>query len=349
MENREQEIRNKITVISFVCSILVIYIHTYNLEVYGIDSTAVGVAKIVYMIEEYWSKVLHVAVPMFFFISGILFYRNFEIDRLFDKWKKRLFTVVVPYILWSTIYYLYSVVCTNVPIIRAHMSAENVVNLSFDAWIGALWNDSYYTLWFLKNLIIFIALVPIIWLLLKNHWKQMPTGLIVLVVMEVLIKGKGENLGIPYLSGMDVYLTGSYIGLNCSNMLNYTNKRLSKIAVIYIMFMLLTDFAWWNIITQIATFVAIWFACDLLNLGSRSLPWWMSITFFTYVAHDAILEAFEKVFLIGCGTYPICALVDYVFMPLVVLLFLIIVAYIMQRFLPVVWKLCTGDRGKMRG
>jgi fucose 4-O-acetylase-like acetyltransferase len=342
--NKEQTIRNKFTLISFMCSIFVIYIHTYNLETYGITENMDGLPKIVYCIETYWPYVVTIAVPMFFFISGILFFRTFEVSKLFDKWKKRFFTIFLPYIIWCTLYYLYYVICTNTPAIRTIMNGSEVVKLSFGEWVRWLWVNEYFTLWFLQNLIIYIAVTPLIWLLLKNHLSKLPTGLAALAV--ILIGMKHLRFSIPYTYGIEFYLAGSYIGLNCREWLKYKNKFITLISCIYIIFNLVTVFKYWNFIAKILFFIAIWYACDLFTSENTKYPWWMSITFFTYVAHDVFLEAFEKIVWKVFGNHAIFALLDYIFMPLAVEALLIGIAYIMRRKLPVIWKIITGDRGK---
>jgi len=68
----------------------------------------------------------------------------------------------------------------------------------------------------------------------------------------------------------------------------------------------------------------------------------MQLTFFTYVAHDMLLEAFEKILFVVVGSNPVAALLDYLFMPMIVMLVLIGVAYGLKNKLPVVWKTITG-------
>lgn len=340
--SEEQAIRNKFTFISFVCSILVIFIHTNNLDVYGIHENSVGIGKVTYVVEMYWREVLRIAVPMFFFISGVLFFRTFEIKNLFSKWKSRITSVLIPYLIWCSLYYLYNVVCTNIPAIRSLMGSAEVVKLSVGSWVNWLWVDKYYTLWFLQNLIIFILLTPLIWILLKNHWKKFPTGLFFLVVLLFIIKyGRIDR---SYFDGLNIYIVGSYIGLNCRDILKYKNKKISLIAILFILFTMLTAFRFWNFLVEVLLFFSIWYAIDLLNLGKKKLYWWMSITFFVYVAHDVFLEAFEKIVWIVFGNQPIFALLDYIFMPFIVYAFLILIAYVLRRWLPVIWKILTGNR-----
>lgn len=54
----------------------------------------------------------YLAVPFFFFISGYLFFTNYKNGKefYFYKWRKRFYTLLVPYIFWNlltiVLYYL---------------------------------------------------------------------------------------------------------------------------------------------------------------------------------------------------------------------------------------------------
>lgn len=152
MQNSEHNLRNKITLLSFGCSLLVIWIHTYNLEVYGITENASGFSYILYCIEKFWANITQIAVPMFFFISGFLFFRNFSWNKLRDKYASRIRSIVIPYVCWCTLYYIYFVILSKIPFASNIIGEEAMVTLSLDEWIKALWAESYYVLWFLKNL-----------------------------------------------------------------------------------------------------------------------------------------------------------------------------------------------------
>ena len=47
------------------------------------------------------------------------------------------------------------------------------------------------------------------------------------------------------------------------------------------------------------------------------------------------------------GNKVLFALLDYVFMPLFILIILIFIAYIIQNWFPLIWKVLTGDRAKV--
>ena len=107
----EKFFRNKIQVYSFFSSLLVIFIHAFNLNTYGIDKSN----PIVYWIEMIISQDIGLlAVPMFFVISGFLFFRTVsDYGSITVKQKKRIKTLLIPYLLWTTIYMLFFFVLTN--------------------------------------------------------------------------------------------------------------------------------------------------------------------------------------------------------------------------------------------
>ena len=334
----ELHFRNKITFISFFCSLLVIWIHTYNLEIYSITEDSEGLAKIVYIIENYWNELTHVAVSTFFLISGFLFYRRYLPKRTITKYKSRIKSIFIPYLCWCSLYYLYYVLVTNIPLIRNIMNTDNPIAFSLITWFRWLWIDKYYTLWFLQDLIIYILLAPLLYVILKNR-NKFPCGTV--FILFILLNAYHSWISIS--SGFILYCVGSYLAINHKNSSMYKNKSISTISFLYIIFSFLSGFAYFHTICQILFIISFWFALDFFE-STKKLPWWMQITFFTYVAHDVFLESFEKIFLIAFGSHPVCALLDYIFMPIIVLITLIGIAQFMRRYTPRIWKLLTGSR-----
>ena len=93
----EDEIfRNKVTWFSFGFSLLVIWVHSYNAELYlsGMPQMAV-----IYRLQHnIGDGIGQIAVPGFFMISGYLFYRDFTWSKLGEKWNRRIRSILVPYI-----------------------------------------------------------------------------------------------------------------------------------------------------------------------------------------------------------------------------------------------------------
>jgi len=334
----EQQVRSKITLITFILSLLVIWIHTYNLETYGIDGSGGGLDKFAWLLETTWSAFIGIAVPFFFFISGFLFFRTFRFtwDGIKSKYISRIKGVVIPYIIWCTLYYLYYVILTHLPRVKDIVNSEPVP-LTFIRWLDALWPHEYYTLWFLKELIILIALCPLIYILFKNKY----IGAIILLLL--VLNSQFGWVRIPLGSNI-YYLAGAYIAIAFKSAESYRNKLLTILGCIFLMVLFVLRFRFLdNTIVQLVFFVAVWFACDIFK-SDRNYPWWMKITFFTYVAHDIFLELFEKIFLMILGKRTLFALLDYIFVPLLVFAVLVAIAAFMRRFTPKIWSIITGMR-----
>lgn len=278
------------------------------------------------------------AVPMFYMISGLLFFRTFEMKNLLSKWKSRVKSILIPYIIWCTLYYIYYLILTNMPVIKDMMNQEQV-SFSVMEWLRWLTTKEYYTLWFLKNLIVFIALTPVIYGLLKEHCKKIPIGFVMLVISILALK----HVSAGVFEGMEYYLIGSYIGINFRDKLSYGSRAATVISVCYALYYLLWGFRTGNVVTTGLFCISLWFMIDRL-VSEKEFPWWMKLTFFTYVAHDVFLEAFEKILFKVCGALPAAALFDYIFMPMIVMLVLIGAAYVLKNKLPVLWKILTGAR-----
>lgn len=107
----EQVFRNKIHWLSFLFSILVIWVHSFNGELFlGAGESA---ARVMELEGRLGNGLGQIAVPGFFIVSAYLFYRNFSMDKLYNKWKSRLKTVAVPYLLWNFLYYMGYVAATR--------------------------------------------------------------------------------------------------------------------------------------------------------------------------------------------------------------------------------------------
>lgn len=338
MYQAEQKLRNKITLLTFICSLLVIWIHTYNLEMYGITADSQGIAKIAYLTENYWKRLTDIAVPLFFFVSGFLFFRTYELKDTWNKYRSRFKSILIPYVCWCTIYYLYFVLITNVPVIKSLMNRTEATPLSFLTWLRWIGPDEYYTLWFLQNLIVYILLCPVFYILLKDR-KKVPVGAIVLIagILNVYFKW------IPLPGGIIEYAAGAWIAINHKEAALYRNKYLSVAGWIYTVYLLVTGFRWYGLVSELLLFVTLWFAFDVFSL-QKEFPWWMKITFFTYVAHDILLEAIEKVFFILGGNKPVLALASYILIPVLVFGLLVGIAKFLKHFLPHTWSILTGAR-----
>lgn len=330
----------KISALSFGLFIGVMGIHTYNLEVYNLGGNSDTILSVVesflYRFES------GTCVSFFFMISGFLFFRNFDFSMLLPKYRSRGRSILIPYIIWNTVYYLYYVCMTRIPWVASIMSGGKKMPVGIIAYVQYIWSG-YYTLWFLRELIWLILLTPLWYLILKRRKYYLPEVILVLMILISL-----DIIHVPEISLNMYYISGAYWGLNYKSIMGrWQNSQKSILTVVSAVGLPVIIVygekyigrLWYNYLL----FLLIWTAMDLLPFKSN-VPWWIKCTFFYYCAHDLVLEAVEKAILLLGGKSVFMAWIDYIFAPAITLMILISAAWILRKWMPFIWKVLSGGR-----
>ena len=147
----ELEFRNKVTWFSFALSLLVIWVHSYNAELFLGYQAATGTVYVLeHQIGDWFGQI---AVPGFFMISGYQFYRDFDWGKLKGKWQRRVKSLLVPYIVWNFLYYLSYVIASRIPAV-GDVVGKGVVEFSLAAMVDAVVPYTYNNVfWYLYQLL----------------------------------------------------------------------------------------------------------------------------------------------------------------------------------------------------
>ncbi len=158
----EEKISKKIKIISLLLIVMVIFLHSYNIF---------GHATFNFREDSYFSFInifiqnmisqglSRIAVPIFFIISGFLFFQNFNISSYKDKLFKRVYTLLIPYLFWTSLGVLIYFILQSTPIISKFFTTDLIKNLSMKELVVSTWiNPKIYPLWFLRDLIILTIL-----------------------------------------------------------------------------------------------------------------------------------------------------------------------------------------------
>lgn len=169
---------DKIKVMSALCIMLVVWIHTYYVEGEVYTSTSMLMGMLGCGVSLY-------GVPTFYAISGYLFFIGTSekgIMAIFTKQKKRVRTLLVPYVLTNIIsilfYMLVKVAAAKLPAVGDSLNfnlldkgGETLIEKSyFWFWDGPI----AFQMWFVRDLMIMIVFSPVIYYILKllasNRW-----------------------------------------------------------------------------------------------------------------------------------------------------------------------------------
>lgn len=137
-----------------ISSIMVIGIHSYNAG--SIDGVTITT-----LVEGFFSHGLFcAAVPVFFIMSSYLFFSN--VSSMHDivlKWKRRVKTIIIPFLAWSALYYAFFSICNHV----LHMPMLHAPSLQpLHILKGIVLYEYCFPLWYMFQLIIFFLLSPVI-------------------------------------------------------------------------------------------------------------------------------------------------------------------------------------------
>lgn len=176
-----------LNLVPWVCALMVVLIHQYNIA----ESTALGFPA---RVEGFFSHgICTAAVPMFFFMSGYLFYRNLPtVNAVFHKQKKRAGSVLMPFLAWSASYYAFFALLSKV----MPGELQKAVDLSlFGIVKGIIFYEYIFPMWYMFQLCLYILLAPIIFCVLKNRL----FGILVLVGSAIvglfILPGIGIDVG----------------------------------------------------------------------------------------------------------------------------------------------------------
>ena len=139
--------------VNFGLSLLIVMHHSCTIN---IDCTPQQ-KNLAWIVQRYLYNFSECAVPVFFFISAMLFFRNYENSKAgyCNKVKRRIRSLVIPYIAFNTLGYFKHLLFSN--------DAYSTAGL-----IKSILSSDTMPLWFLRELFVLVLLAPIINIFRKN-------------------------------------------------------------------------------------------------------------------------------------------------------------------------------------
>lgn len=331
------ETRNKITNVSFLLAIFIVWHHTYNVDVYHLT----GILK---WFEKYMMYVFDTAVSLFFMLSAFLFYYNVDENNILHKLKSRITSLIIPYLLWNLIGYIYFQLLAIFPVLRQYYGG-GIEPFSINGMIKAMFTGDYNLVtWFLRNLIVYTFTFPVLYKVLKNKYAY------------ILVFAASFLLSYFYASKSELiaYVTYYVIGIGFA----YHGKKLflrryskkERISALIIFMILIGIFTYFEIsdtsiirivIYSICSYM-MWIFLDFLA-NNKEAKWYEHTGFIFFVSHEMILEPVEKLFYLLLGDNVHGAILDYIFAPMITILIIIGVSYVLRK-IPVLWSVLSGHR-----
>ena len=205
--------------ISFLLSILVFFIHSS----FGQDISSGSYISVINNKTSYFfsESITRFAVPMFFMLSGLTFFKDYDNKKYFTKIKSRLFTLVIPYLLWNTIWMLWEIF-TSYSFISKLTESRYPLTLS-SILKGIFLYNCNIPFWFIFDLIIFSFAAPLVFLIIKNKYVGISSVICLSIVSLFGIYLPMEVFYYPM--AVVFYLMGGIIGYH---FFDFASKKSSK-------------------------------------------------------------------------------------------------------------------------
>lgn len=330
----------KITFVSFILSILIVIYHSDCKRAQNYINH-----DILYYSSEFISYIINLAVPTFFIISSALFYRNFTLNSYSSKVKSRIKSLLIPYLLWNTFYYILFLICSLMPFLNGRFNSTVDFDIINNV-IGIL-NSQFTPLWFVKNLMIYTLVSPIIYLIIS----KIKIGVIFLLTIFTI------NLFHPFeykscLYWLPMYMFGALLGIHFKDLFfNYKFKstRLTCLLILIIVCYAILNITYENrillYIYRCLSPIAFWIIIDsFVNFGSIKIKDYYKYSFFIYANHFFLLTGIQKIiYLLNINqqvTFTIC----YFVIPPITIFLLILTASILEKKANHLFQISTGGR-----
>ena len=341
----------KIRVLNSVAIVLVLYIHNVYTE-----AGSYSVANYIQTALGYGGISL-LANPLFFCISGFLFFNGINsIKDCYPKIKKRGRTLLVPYIIWNIIFVIWFVVLQNLPGISSMINSDVVGEITHNGLLNGLYvvfiKPIAFQLWFVRDLMLYVIFSPVIFFLLKHTKCFLPIALFIISWLGLMYLPSGIRLW-----GAFFFVLGGLIAVYYS--LEKVSSVLKKPVIIialllYVVNALLTPLVeelipGSGVLFMLCGVIAIWGGYDLLIKNEDSklvnkLAFGGGYSFFVYCFHEPVLNIIKKVGLKVLGASDVSLTILYVVNPLVMCAIAILLAMMLQRYIPKIYSILMGGR-----
>ena len=339
----------KVTIVSFIMSIFVIYIHANNLFYYGLETDGRTIPNIA---VKLWGKIGEVAVPFFFMMSAYWLFRfdvkgSNAMSILTRKMKKRIKTICLPYLLWNTFGMMFYMVITHISFAANMMNNGEVIPLTLPNVLeGILLHKYYFTFWYLKDLIVLTTISPIILIILRSKYAT----LITIVVSAIAVLFKIDFMlfrGTSFL----FFMIGGYMVSYANNF--FENDSDKAYGYFLGAFVLAGIIRYVNvpIAAELSYFVSpilLWKSMDVFFLqgvtGKRK-GWFTTQSFFIYASHVIPVTIIGHLLAKVNQTYW-WATISYLLAPWITLSLIYVAARTLYKYTPTFYGLICGGRIK---
>ena len=315
---------------------------------------------------DFFSSVLPtIAVPLFFFISGFLFFYKVDFSKVVykKKLKSRSKTLLVPYLIWNFIGFLILLVQMHPRFLHIFPLLKDY-RIDISEFLSYFWAKHLpmdpigaervypinFPFWFIRDLILLVIATPVIF------WLTKKLKIVFVLLMGITwFFGFGKYVGLYGLSHQSIFFfpLGAYFSINHINFVALANKvRWSPL--IYLIFALADTFSkgepynylFHNTGIIIGLVATTYIASELIRRDKVKTSKFLSdASFFVFAMHGLFISKYMKgIIMVFHPESPFIVLFIYFFVPITTIVICLGLYKLLNKCLPSVAKIVTGGR-----
>ena len=349
-----------LALLKFLSCIAVIYVHAYTPQ-YGAFAAAVNKLPLFHYVAEITSKyIATVAVPVFFAVSGYLYFSK----KYTQKWHifmgRKVKSILLPYILWNSLAIGYIFIFQLLPAVRNIFPANKIIaDFGVGNWLDAYigwgneWYPFLYPLWFLPSLFAVFAVVHIFrGYLYKHDWPVwVLTGVnivsFIYVPLYLYLADYGPFLRLLY--AIAFFTAGKLL---LKNRPRLENNRVLCIALAIFAVSVVLEFVKiipdtkWLIVSLYSGLTAIFIIAgkvvEKFKKIQQPVLFLSGFSFLIYLTHEFALTAIFSLIYPVLPLNSTCFLTVYFSVPLLLAILLICGGWCLKKLLPQVYIFLFG-------
>lgn len=346
-------VREKLKLLSFVSILVVLFNHsaTFSLVYNGVEMKQPSpVAE--FLLHLWQGSFGRVNRLLFFSISGFLFFWTLkpELNGFVDKWRKRIRSLAVPYLIWSAAGLIGFMVLFHLDSTRQLMGRR--IGIGSSDWPSLLrilvWDPIPYQFWYIRDLLALILASPVIYVAARVFGWWLGFGAIAAWVFGWLPTWPEEN-------GITFFILGAVVATR--GIVPQWNLRPWLVPCLCI----------WTVSCLLNTatavqgapvpaiiklgslfgLVTVWALIDFARGQFRKLLLQAAaFTFFVFAAHEPMLSTLRKAFFKVMPFDGFYSMVAFVIIPLATLAACLVAGWLLRRFSPGLFGVLMGGRGQ---
>lgn len=319
---------------------MVCYLHSYYPEA-NEYVVAGGIQRIL-------TGLFQLANPFFFLLSGFLFFNQLKgLKDCFVKIKKRIRTLVIPYLLWNliTVFYFFTLYFLSPISINSDIVPTITNGTLIEILHRVFVEPAGFQLWFLRDLIGYVFISPILFIGMKYLSYFIP--LILLLLDYQLHQGN-----------LFFFVLGGSVAMNTSleRLDLFLRNRIFRFSIIilFVIYCVMTILkvnnivSWGGVPLQLIGVISVWAGTSILCkknlLQNKFIASICGYSFFIYCFHMPTLNILKKMGLYLIGTSEISYITCFLINPILIVMLSIAIAKLLNKYCPTTYKILSGGR-----